>query len=94
MFHSLTLPVLPMCVADSGGGATDSRDSVRKRTVRERRSPRDMVRDCARSSRPAAIGERPSAERRSLTTRREGAMEGEGGEVDEAGEAGEVGMPM
>ena len=92
----MILPDLAVFVGDSGGAAADSRDSVRKRTVRERRSPRDMVRDCARSSRaePAATGETPSVERRSLATLREGVTEvkvGEPGEVDGAGEAG---MPM
>jgi hypothetical protein len=64
--------------------------------VRERRSPRDMVRDCARSSRaePAATGETPSAERRSLATLREGVAEGTVGEPGEVDEAGEAGMPM
>ena len=70
--HSLTLPDLTVFVGDSGRAAAGSRDSVRKRTVRERRSPRDMVRDCARSSRaePAATGETPSAKRRSWQAKR------------------------
>ena len=85
-------------VGDSEGAAAVSRDSVRKRTVRERRSPRDMVRDCARSSRaePGAVGaggETPSAERRSLATLRGGVTEGRLGEPGEVDGAGEAGMP-
>ena len=89
--HSLSLPVLPILVGESDS----RRASVRNRTVREVRSPRAMVRDCARSSRaePAATGETPSAERRSSgrswATWRAGAAVGEPGEVDGAGEAPE-----
>ena len=85
--HSLSLPVLPILVGESDS----RRASVRNRTVREVRSPREMVRDCARSSRaePAATGETPSAERRSWATLRAGAAVGEPGEVDGAGEAPE-----
>lgn len=93
--HSLSLPVLPMGVVGESDSrrAAESRDSVRNRTVRERRSPREMVRDCARSSRaePAATGETPSAERRSWATLRAGAPVGECmGEPGEVGGAGEA----
>ena len=83
----MSLPVLPIFVGES----ESRRASERNRTVREVRSPRAMVRDCARSSRaePAATGETPSAERRSWATWRAGAAVGEPGEVDGVGEAEE-----
>ena len=83
----MSLPVLPIFVGESDS----RRASERNRTVREVRSPRAMVRDCARSSRaePAPTGETPSAERRSWATWRAAAAVGEPGEGDGPGEAEE-----